>query len=171
MPQQQMQAAPSAPYRTIDPEQAQVVAGAPAQAIPSATTTQLGMLELMLPTEYRTPEWKRIIGMLLDTTDPEKVAPLLAAHIGHLDSFEMLPENLATIFDAPEETLTNLVMPLPAYATNREYCDLVIKLTVHAMVEYGLLEIEGEGDDEEGDEEGEEDEGDDTTLETAAAQT
>lgn len=84
------------------------------------------MLLGMLPTEFQTPEWRAIVIGLLNQSDPEQIASLIASHIEHQIDFGLVPVLLAGVDDDPVTVLTRLLSALPIYRENKEYVDTVI---------------------------------------------
>lgn len=147
----------SVPYETMSndmpaaPQNAPVVL--PQEAAISQLAAQAGippeMLDIMLPTEFRTSEWKMIILSLLAKREPDAISDLIARHISHLDDFGMLPIGLQEYHLDPQAAFRSLVQPLPVYTSDPAYCEVVIEGIYQAMLRLGVLqEAEDEGTDD-----------------------
>lgn len=107
----------------------------------------------LLPSEYQTPEW-RVILRGLHATPPmevEKAAAMLASHIEHLSAFEMLPQSLISVRNAPRPTLEALLEKLPVARTNARYAVQVLDKTLAFLAEDGYSQG-GEAEEDEEDE-------------------
>ncbi len=114
----------------------------------------VSILDVALPQEFRTPEWKSLIMAMHEHAPADKVGVTLAKYIGHLDEFEMLPGVLAQYHGDPVASLRMLMQPLPVYTGNPAYCEQVAEQTVQQLFALGVLVPAGE--DEESEEEEEE---------------
>jgi len=148
---------------------------APMAPLPPTSSGGLNPAMLnLLPTEFRTPEWKRII-MALHTHEPShKVGSMFAMHVGHLVHFDMLPQALSPILVDPHETLKLMLQQFPIYTQDQGYCEEVIEAAIQGLLHLGIIESaedepevdseeaeeseEGDEADEEGDEDAGEDE-------------
>ncbi len=141
-------AAQSAVYTTEEPAQqpeGAVVTPPPEPDRPQ--TVQQAVMLGMLPKDFQTPEWKTIVLKLHNERDLEKVVNLVTAHLQHLIDFEMLPEMLADIVDNPEEALTRVLHPLPAYTQRKDFVEAVYANVLLALREDGYIVLDVQGQD------------------------
>jgi hypothetical protein len=127
-------------YTTIDEPKAATPATAarPAQPVKPG----LEMLFALLPGEYQTVEWRSILRGLHAEPKPapaEQIAGMLASHLEHLVTFDMLPPGLTTLREHPRKTLEVLVEKLPVARTHGKYTVEVLDLTMQFLGEDGFL--------------------------------
>lgn len=113
---------------------------APQPAAKKGKLSEGGIMSLM-PEEFRTPEWSKLIKLIHDEdADAKEVGEFLAEHIGHCIRFEILPEPLANIAAAPAETLDAILKVLPIYRQSRARANVIVASTIATLDEMEVLE-------------------------------
>lgn len=152
-------------FQSLDapPQQAPLVTPAPsngangkpdeaAAAAAAAAEARFEQLAAVLPQDFRTPAWKKILIALHATAPVEEVASLFLQQLDYLLTFDALPGALSGLLADPQGTLVNLMRFMPIYRENRDYCEAVTKAVVLA-----IKQSQAEGQAEEEAEEPEED--------------
>lgn len=128
---------------TFPGEQQQAPAPQQPAPQPAAKKSKLseGGIMSMMPEEFRTPEWSKLIKLIHDEdADAKDVGEFLAEHIAHCIRFEILPEPLANIAAAPAETLDGILKVLPIYRQSRARANTIVASTIATLDELEVLE-------------------------------
>ena len=110
----------------------------------AAVEAKIDQLGPMLPSEFRTREWRAILVELHVQRPPERVAHLLTRQLTHLLDFRGLPSSLAKLTEEPEKTLEGIVRYLPIAQQDPEYVAKVIELTVSYLEQEQYLQAGAE---------------------------
>jgi hypothetical protein len=125
----------------------------PEMAARVAMENQVDAMLPMLPVDFATPDWRRILVEL--HLESDIAADMLCQLVEHELRFgRPLPAALADIADKPRETLEALAPWLPISQTNPDYLAGVIDYVENFFTEEGDDDL-GENDVEEGEEESE----------------
>lgn len=152
-PPQQMAAPPQAPQEAVyKTETAQPPAPAP-QATEDQSrpqNVQEALMLGMLPPDFQTKPWKRIVLALHKDTNLERVVNTVTQHLEHLIEFDDLPQLLADLVDYPEEALQRVLQPMPAFQQRRDFVEAVYSNVLLALREDGyiVLDVEQETEQE-----------------------
>lgn len=105
---------------------------------------------------YFTQEWVMIIFNLHAKLEVEQMVAMFVDHLEHSRAFNILPTELAGVFEAPEEKLSGIVRNLPVYlAGGKDYADEVIRSAAEEIIasETERKKVEAEEAEEEAPEE------------------
>jgi len=124
------------------PEADAGVEAAEAPQVAGQVSPQFKLMFKLLPVHYQTYEWKAILeGMHAEPPAPaDQVAGLLASHLEHLISFNMLPPQLAGIKAEPRATLESLAEMMPVAKSNPQYTVEVLDHVLTFLREDGFVE-------------------------------
>jgi hypothetical protein len=75
----------------------------------------------LVPPEFKTPEWARLLVLIHAQLDPDGVAEELATYLDHLADEDKLPQALSGFHDNPRATLARIFALLPIQKSAPQY--------------------------------------------------
>lgn len=125
-------------------------ASTPQAAAPAPQKSSVSGLAAMLPEDFRSPEWAKILTDIHDdNASLEETAELLASHLEHCVIFSIVPSALDGVQADPETVLRNLVQLLPIWRKNQERAEAILTMTVANLFARSAdpEEVEEEGEE------------------------